>query len=86
MNKPIKVGFAGGGFMGQMVHLPNFMASQRCEVGASVAVAQRMKEAEHFLQCIQEGRQPQSGGGDSLRDMQIAEDIFRIWQQVQHSQ
>ena len=38
------------------------------------------EEAEYFLQCIQEGRQPTSSGADSLRDMELAEDIFRVWQ------
>ncbi len=38
------------------------------------------EEAEDFLACIQEGRQPRTSGVDSLRDMEIAEDIFRVWQ------
>ena len=34
MNRPTKIGFVGCGFMGQLVHLPNFVASERCEVVA----------------------------------------------------
>ena len=39
MNK-VKIGFVGCGFMGQMVHLPNFIESEKCEV---VALAEKRK-------------------------------------------
>ena len=40
------------------------------------------EEAEHFLECIQAGHQPRTSGVDSLRDMEIAEEVFRRWQEV----
>jgi len=38
-------------------------------------------EAEHFLECVASGRQPRSSGADSLRDIQIAEEVLYLWQQ-----
>jgi predicted dehydrogenase len=35
------------------------------------------RQAEHFLECVREGSAPRSSGRDSLRDMQIVEDVFR---------
>lgn len=35
------------------------------------------RQAEHFLECVRDGRQPRSSGRDSLRDLQIVEEIFR---------
>ncbi len=34
-------------------------------------------EARHFLECVREGREPLSSGRDSLRDLEIMEDIAR---------
>lgn len=35
------------------------------------------REAEHFIHCLREKRQPTSSGEDSLRDMLLMEEIFR---------
>ena len=35
-------------------------------------------EARHFLECVREGKQPLSSGEDSVRDMQITEEIARL--------
>lgn len=41
----IKVGFVGAGFMGQGVHLPNFLGSDRCQVVALAEARPRLREA-----------------------------------------
>jgi predicted dehydrogenase len=33
--------------------------------------------AEHFLECIEQGREPDSSGADALRDLEIVEAVFR---------
>ncbi len=34
-------------------------------------------EAAHFVECVAQGKTPHSSGHDSLRDMEIAEEVFR---------
>ena len=38
------------------------------------------EELEDFLRCIQEGTKPLTTDVDSLRDMELAEEVFRMWQ------
>jgi predicted dehydrogenase len=35
------------------------------------------REAEHFLECVEQGKQPVSSGADAVVDLQIVEEIFR---------
>ena len=35
------------------------------------------REAEHFLECVRENREPVSSGADSVRDLELVEEIFR---------
>lgn len=35
------------------------------------------REAEHFLDCILEGREPRTSGRDSIKDVELLEQIFR---------
>jgi predicted dehydrogenase len=36
------------------------------------------RQAEHFVQCVNEGLEPRSSGRDSLRDLELLEGIFRM--------
>ncbi len=44
MSQPLKLGFVGTGFMGQAVHLPNFSASEQCEIVALADLKERQAE------------------------------------------
>jgi predicted dehydrogenase len=35
------------------------------------------REAEHFLECVEQGKQPVSSGADSAIDLEIVEEVFR---------
>lgn len=35
------------------------------------------REAEHFLECVEQGKEPISSGADALIDLEIVEEIFR---------
>jgi predicted dehydrogenase len=37
------------------------------------------REAEHFVQCVLSGEPFRSSGEDTLTDVRIFEDIFRVW-------
>lgn len=34
-------------------------------------------QADHFIECVKDGKQPRSNGEDSLEDMRLMEDVFR---------
>jgi predicted dehydrogenase len=37
-------------------------------------------QADHFIECVRGGAQPRSSGEDSLEDMRLMEDVFRLGQ------
>ncbi len=44
MEKKVKIGFVGAGFMSQMAHLPSFMESEGCEVVALAELRPQLRE------------------------------------------
>ncbi|MCD6360932.1 MAG: Gfo/Idh/MocA family oxidoreductase [Armatimonadetes bacterium] len=43
-DRPVRLGFVGCGYMGQMAHLPNFLALEGCEVAVLAEARPRLRE------------------------------------------
>jgi predicted dehydrogenase len=60
----------------ELYHSADNKAGERREILPPLGWAFQ-RQADHFIECVREGREPTSSGRDTLEDMRVMEEIFR---------